>query len=245
MQSLFYEQVVPVSKDQHGDWSVKVGDDYSFASKVNAIPLTMREFPQAVQDYPIVFIENNDETIIPVAILGLEEQQNLYIKENGEWNANYIPAFVRRYPFIFSLNEEENRFTLCLDETFSGFNQEGRGERLFDAEGEQTQYLQGVLNFLKSYQTAFQSSQQFSQKLKELNLLETMRVDINAQEDNPLSLSGFLAVNREQLQNLSGEQLYELMQLGLMEAIYLHLFSMNTFSKLIELRNELVPQKVA
>lgn len=59
-----------------------------------------------------------------------------------------MPAFLRRYPFVFSSNDDASTFTLCIDEEFDGLNQDGRGERLFDSEGERTQYLQNVLGFL-------------------------------------------------------------------------------------------------
>jgi hypothetical protein len=235
MQSIFYKEVVPITKEKHSNLAVKTGNDYKFANKANSVPVTVNEFSQAAREYPLVFIEN-DDSVMPVAVLGLEQDQNLYVTEDGKWQGQYIPAFVRRYPFIFALDEDESRFTLCIDEHFSGCNQEGLGERLFDTEGEETQYLKGILNFLQTYQAQFKSTQQLSQRLKELNLLESMQLRINAEEGQPLFLSGFLAVSRDQLQRLSGEQLIDLMQLGLLELIYVHLQSMNNFSNLVELR---------
>ena len=239
VQSLFYEEVVSVSKQQHSNLSVKIGTDYTFASKINAVPIIANEVSQSVQEYPVVFVEN-DGSVMLNAILGLEKEQNLYVTAEGKWQGKYIPAFIRRYPFIFALNENEKTFTLCIDEKFSGCNQEGRGERLFDAEGEETQFLKNVLNFLKIYQAQFQRTQQIAQKIKDLNLLESAQIRMNTEQNEPLFLSGFSTVNREKLQQLSGEQLAELMQLGLLELIYLHLQSMNNFSDLVELRKQVL-----
>ena len=50
--------------------------------------------------------------------------------------------------------------------------QKGLGERLFDSEGEQTQYLGGVLEFLKAYQVQFQRTEALCRKLNELELQE-------------------------------------------------------------------------
>lgn len=236
-QLLIYQQIKPLSKEDHGNWSVKTGQDYHFAKTVNAAPLTLNEFFPCVREYPVVFIENND-SLLPVAIIGLEQQQNLYVTDDGQWQGQYIPAFFRRYPFIFALTEDQKMFTLCIDDTFSGFNQEGRGERLFDAEGEQTHYLKGVLNFLRNYQAQFEITQQLCRKLKELNLLEAKQVKIKSESEEPFTLSGFLAVDREKLKQLSGEQLAEFMQLGLLELIYLHLQSLSNFQKLAELKNK-------
>jgi hypothetical protein len=63
----------------------------------------------------------------------------------GGWQAKYIPAFVRRYPFVFSSRGVGKTFTLCIDEAFPGFNQSGRGERLFGDDGKPTPYVQNVL----------------------------------------------------------------------------------------------------
>ena len=236
-QLLFYDQVVPVSKEKHGNLSVKTGDNYQFAKQANAIPITLGEFAPATQEYPLVFVENQN-SLMPVVVVGLQAEQNLYVADNGEWQGKYIPAFVRRYPFVFALSDDEKTFTLCVDESFSGCNENGRGERLFDTEGEETQYLKNVLNFLKNYQTQFQATEQFSQKLKDLELLEQMQMRFDSGEDQPSSLSGFFAVNREKVQQLSGEQLAELMQLGWLELIYLHLHSINNFSNVVERSKE-------
>ena len=42
-------------------------------------------------------------------ILGGEKDQNLYLDDAGKWTARYIPAFVRRYPFVFAQTGTENR----------------------------------------------------------------------------------------------------------------------------------------
>jgi hypothetical protein len=42
----------------------------------------------------------------PIAILGLKTDQNSYLDSEGRWKARYLPAFVRRYPFVFSQSNE-------------------------------------------------------------------------------------------------------------------------------------------
>jgi hypothetical protein len=139
-QLLIYEKVVPVSKERHANWSIKPSKDYSFARDINSLPLMAVEFPGAASEYTIVFVggQAEDSEVMPAIILGVSNE-NLFIDDAGNWQAKYIPAFIRRYPFVFSSTESSERFTLCIDEDYSGFNQEGRGERLFDADGEQTQ----------------------------------------------------------------------------------------------------------
>ncbi|MBD2449020.1 SapC family protein [Nostoc sp. FACHB-152] len=232
-QLLIYEQTTPITQERHGNWSVKTGTDYSFARQINSVPLMAVEFPKAATEYAIVFT-GTETSIMPVAILGIKEQENLYLKETGDWQAKYIPAFIRRYPFVFSSNDEGNTFTLCIDEGFAGCNQEGRGERLFDTQGTPTQYLESVLAFLKEFQMQHQRTQVFCNKLKALDLLEPMRVKFTLDTGEQSSLAGFMAVNRDRLNQLSGEQLVDLLQTNELELLYLHLQSMRNFNTMVE-----------
>jgi len=231
-QLLFYEKAVPVSFQRHAGWSVKSGANYAFAKNTNSVPLTALEFPNAAQEYAIVFAGTGD-VIIPVVILGVMDNQNLYVDDAGKWSAKYIPAFVRRYPFVFSTADSGANFTLCMDEDFPGCNQSGVGERLFDAEGERTQYLRTVLNFLSEYQAHFKRTQLFCGKLKELGLLEPMQAQFTLPSGRKSSLTGFLAINREKLRALPGDTLAELSKTGELELMYTHLQSMRNFAEML------------
>ncbi len=232
-QLLIDQRAIPVTKQRHGDWSVKAGTDYAFTRQVNSVPLMAVEFPSAAAEYAIVFA-GTEETVMPVVILGVKERENRYLTDTGGWQAKYIPAFVRRYPFVFSSSEDGTKFALCIDEEFTGCNQEGRGERLFDAEGEQTQYLRSVLEFLKSYQAQFQRTQAFCKKLKDLSLLEPMQAQFTLGTGERAMLAGFMAVNREKLKALSGEQLAELIKTDELELMFQHLQSMRNLSEVAQ-----------
>ena len=232
-QLLIYERAVPVNPGRHGDWSVKAGTDYGFAKHVNAVPLMTSEFQSAAAEYAIVFT-GTPETVMPALILGVREGENLFLDDAGTWGATYVPAFLRRYPFVFSASEDGATFTLCIDEEFSGANQEGRGERLFDSDGERTQYLEGVLGFLQVYQAHFRRTQAFCKRLVELDLMEPMQAQLRLPDGGQLALTGFMAVNRKRLNALDGEQLSTLAQAEELELLYTHLMSMQNFRSMVE-----------
>ena len=173
-QLMFYDSAVPVSSKRHVGLSVKAGEQYDFARKVSSVPLTAAEMRPAAAEYVVVFA-GQGETVMPVVILGVEANQNLYVKDDGGWDSTYVPAFVRRYPFVFAASQDGKSFTLCIDEAFSGCNREGRGEQLFDIEGVRTQYLETVLNFVKGYQVQHQRTQALCKRLVELGLLEPVQ----------------------------------------------------------------------
>ena len=230
---LIYETAVPVSKAKHADWSVDSGSDYGFSRNVNAVPLMAVEFPNAAAEYAIVFAGTGDD-VMPAVVLGVREQENLYLAKEGAWSARYIPAFVRRYPFVFSSSDDGKNFTLCIDEAFKGFNKEGRGERLFDAQGKQTPYVDNVLKFLQQYQLEFRRTQEFCRKLRELNLLEPMRAQLALASGERVALSGFMAVERARLKTLGAERLAELARTDELELVYAHLQSIRNFGAVRE-----------
>jgi len=228
-QQLIYETAVPVSNARHAQYSVEVGADFSFTRNLNSVPLMAVEFPLAAPDFPIVFAGSADE-VLPAVILGARGNENLFLSESGQWQGKYIPAFVRRYPFIFSSSEDGKTFTLCIDENFAGFNKEGRGQALFTEDGKPSPYVEGVLKFLQEYRNQFLLTQAFCKKLVELNLLESMQAQFTMVSGEKMSLSGFMAVDRKRLKTLPGDVLAELVKTDQLELIYLHLQSMNNFT---------------
>lgn len=221
-----------MSQQRHRDWYIKTGTDYGFAGKVNSVPLVAAEVTVAAQSYPIVFAGEGD--LVPVVLLGIRDGENLFVDKDGKWDAKYVPAFVRRYPFVFSSTDEGKTFTLCLDEDFAGVNTEGKGERLFDKDGERTQYLKNVLNFLQVYQAQFQRTQALCRKLADLDLFEPMQAQVRLKSGQTLTLGGFKVVNRNKLKALPAETLGELAKADELEVIYAHLASLRQFGPMVE-----------
>jgi hypothetical protein len=224
---LLYETAVPVSSGRHGKCSVEVSN-YTFSRNVNAVPLVAAEFPEAAAEYAIVFAGTADD-LMPVVILGARDKENLYLTEQGGWQARYIPAFVRRYPFVFARSEDGETFTLCVDEAFQGLNYQGRGQALFAADGKPSAYVESILNFLKEYGAHNERTQAFCKKLVDLKLLDSMQAQFTLTSGEKMSLKGFMAVDRKRLRELSGEALAEMAKTDELELLYLHLYSMRNF----------------
>lgn len=233
VQQLFYRTAVPVNVQRHKNWSVKMGDDFGFAREVNSAPITAVEFAQAAAEYPVVFA-GDDKRVFPAVVLGARLNENLFVDEAGKWTGKYIPAFVRRYPFVFSVDASGKTFTLHIDETFEGVNTEGRGERLFDADGTQTQYLKGVLRFLQDFQARFARTQAFCDRLIELKLLQPMQAQFALASGERRTLAGFQAIDREKLKALPENVLAEMCRTDELECVYLHLASLRHFQDMLE-----------
>ena len=232
-QLLIYNDVAPLSFARHGNLSIKTTDDFGFASHLNSVPLVASEIIPAAAEYPVVFAVS-PEGVVPVVLLGVEEGVNLYVDGDGKWQGRYVPAFLRRYPFVFSTEDEGSKLTLCVDESFVGCNREDRGERLFDAEGTHTLRLKGVLDFLQQYQVEFERTKLFGKTLQDLDLLEPMTAKFNLPDNSQCVLGGFSVVNRNRLRSLSGEVLERLAKTDELELAYAQLQSMTHFANLLE-----------
>ena len=232
-QLLIYESSVPLNAAMHRDLCFDPVPGYGFASGINAVPLTAVEIAAAAPEYAIVFTAAGDE-VVPVAVLGIRADQNLFVAADSRWQAKYVPAFVRRYPFVFAASPDQKTLTVCIDDTHPGFNTAGRGERLFDADGKPTPYAQRVLEFLKEYQTQFERTRLFCRKLKDLGLLEPMEAVVSLADGKQVPLRGFLGVSRERLRGLDGADLASLAKTDELELVYLHLASMRNFNDVKE-----------
>ena len=224
---MMYENAVPLSRTRHAAWHLE-SRGYEFCREVSSVPLVTAEFAAAVLEYPVVFHEATGN-MMPVAVLGIRPGQNLYLSRQGAWQARYIPAFVRRYPFVFASDDSNKTFTLCLDEAFDGFNQAGRGERLFADQSEPTPFVSSMLKFLQRYHSEFQRTRDFCKKLKDLNLTQPMQAQLSLESGEKMALAGFSAVDRARLKTLSKEALSGLMDSDELELTFAHLTSLRNF----------------
>jgi len=232
---LFYKKVVPLNKEIHSKLYIDAIEGYQHTKETNSIYIAAIEFLQISKEYPIVFATGLDGKIFPVAMLGLQKSENLFVDDKGNWGADYIPAYVRRYPFILATpDEKEPVFTVCIDESYSGFNTAKEGSPLFDKSGEQLEVLNQAVDFLKDYQSHVQLTTFFCENLSKLDILEPMQANIERAGGDKTSLGGFMGVNREKLKALKPTQLAELLKTDQMELIFAHLASLHNIKGLMK-----------
>ncbi|WP_375688503.1 SapC family protein [Pseudooceanicola sp. LIPI14-2-Ac024] len=224
-QGLLYERPRPVAKSWHADWSVSNDGGFTYAAGLSAAPLAVIEFGVAARHHPIVFVEG-EAGVSPLALLGLSDNENLSVDAEGKWIGGYIPAFIRRYPFVLAKDGDTDKFTLCIDEASQHCNSDGRGEKLFDGEGEPSTYLTRMLDLSRDWERSRQATQVFCDRLSELDLLVPQKVSIRDAAGNTSLAGGFSAVSRERLKGLSDEQLGTMMRSGHLEAVLAHLVSL-------------------
>jgi hypothetical protein len=237
---IFYKEITPLDRNRHAGLFLAPRTDYRYAGSTNSIFLAAVEFGRAFREYPIVFGDDG-QSIFPLAVLGLRDGENLFVTPEGGWDASYVPAYVRRYPFILSTQPNSDSLTVCIDQSYTNLNTEQEGQALFE-EGKESTLLQESLAFLKDFQTQYAVTVQIGNRLKELGILESMQANIQLNGGSKLNMGGFLSVNRSRLSELSEGQLASLARDGILELIYLHLNSMDNFARLVE-RLSKIPAK--
>lgn len=229
---LFYDKPVALNKVQHKDLKIKpMGNNFSFASDTNSVIVAGVEFTEASKEYPIVFAKAG-ETVVPVVLLGLRNQENLFLKEDGSWDARYIPAFVRRYPFVLAETGEQGQRMVCVDEGFPGLN-ESEGEPLFE-DGEPTQILKQAIDFLEEYQRQYLRTETFVKRLQENDLLMSLNAKIDMVDGQQYSLTGLLAVDEKKLLALPDDKALEFFKSGELAWVYCHLASLGCMARMVD-----------
>ena len=231
----YYKKVVALSNKGHADWKIKTTNDYSFTSGSNAVLITAVEFSFIACEYPIVFVDTSGN-FKPIAVLGLKPDQNHFLCDDNSWGGKYIPAYIRRYPFILSgdmsaTNGQDIVYTVCIDESYIGFNKDF-GENLFDSNGQYSAYLERTIKFLKDFQSEGQATEKFCRKLKKLDILEPMQAKVVSKDQKDFSLSGFWIVSHDRLKGKKPLELAELVKSDEMAFIYSHLSSLSKFRSL-------------
>ena len=203
-QLMIYDQVVPVSQQRHATLCVETGFGYEFARGLKSVPIVASEITQAAREYAVVFAPTGkDNDVAPMVVVGIRDGENFYLTDDGEWTASYIPAFLRRYPFVFTTTGDASKLALCIDESWGACNQDGRGERLFDSEGNQSEFLERLVKFNQEFQRSSQMTAVFCRELNELGLLDAKQARLMSVQGEEIRLSGFLVVDREKLKGIA------------------------------------------
>ena len=144
--TVYYEKPVLLDRQKHRKRRVRPSTSFAFARKANSLYLAGVEFAEASKEYAIVFTRSGNGRIVPVVMLGLRARENLFVDDKNHWAGRYVPAFVRRYPFVLARLPGQQNMGLCIDEAFPGWN-ESEGEALFDAQGQDTPFLRNAAEF--------------------------------------------------------------------------------------------------
>lgn len=231
---LFYQNIVPLDRARHRDLRlVRDKRPFAFAATSHVIPAVVDEFAAAARFLPILFIPAAPHPS-PVFLVGTRTGQNLYVDSDGKWIDPFVPAFVRRYPFMLG-TPEGGTAVICVDDKYQGLRQDGVGERLLAEDGADTPLLQDYARLTETYFAAAKRTETFLETLAALQLLRSVTVEIRSESGANTALHGFQTIDEARLNALPDADFLKLRAEGFLPAIYAHLFSLAAVDRLRQL----------
>jgi len=232
---LFYHQPVPFNTTEHGKLRFsEIAPEFSFAANANVIPLLVTEVAQAARHYPLVFMPGEGASPpVLVAVVGLGDGINRFVGADGQWRANtYIPAYVRRYPFLPMKVDGQNEPILAID-TQSDWVSQQVGEAFVADDGKPTQRLQGVMQFQLEYLQQAEITSAMCAALQSSGVLEPRSLTWQEPGVEPRQIGGFFGVEEARLKALSAEGVVALHQADALGLAYAQLLSMSNLPFLL------------
>ena len=233
---LFYKNPQPLNPEQHAGLGVKqIDQPFGFLRTAHAVPVTVTEFGMAAASYPIIFVGDD---FTPVSVMGVRQGENLYVSDDGQINPEfYVPAFVRRYPFVFANDNQGDRLLLCIDRDAPMVTNQP-DVPLFE-NGEPSPFTQNAIEFCQEFERQRRSTSEFITIVKNMGLFEQKSIAFQPRdpEGNALGeqqkIADYWAVDENKLNDLSDEQFKELRASGALGAIYAHMISLLNWQRVI------------
>lgn len=226
---MFYRHVV-VPNAQSGAWRLKHEINLLFARQTAYVPLALDEIVVASRFYPVCFLEH---VRFPVAMLGLKPGQNLFVDEAGRWAKDaYVPAYVRRYPFIL-VESGPQRLTLALENDKAVLDPEA-GWPLFEGETPSGRGL-AAFEFCRSYLAGLEAAASWADDLRKADLLVDRRVALSTAGAPSAAVEGFKTVDPEKLAGVGGDTLSAWARRGWLGPVFAHVDSKDHWLKLFAL----------
>jgi hypothetical protein len=235
-QVLFYRQPEPLSLERHRRLGVKqIPAPFSFLRTAHAVPITVSEFGLAATCYPIIFV-GADKT--PVAVMGVRQNENEYVDASGNPDPDaYLPAFVRRYPFVFAAESESDRLLLCIDRAAPMIS-DTPDVPLFEGD-KPSKFTEDAVEFCKEFERQRRATIDFVELIDKSGLFETKSVtftprDATGNPGQPQKIADYFAVSEEGLNALSEARFNEIRNTGALAPMYAHMVSLLNWQRVIQ-----------
>lgn len=210
----------------------------AFVHDTHALPLSFTEIAPASRNYPVAFSSaDGGKTFTLTAVLGLQQNQNMYLMDDGHWDRRvYLPAYVRRYPFCMARvtrnGDAQGERVVCVDDSAI----DADGDELFDEKGDALPTWSRIENFVTEYERDLMRAEEFCKLVAGIGILEPISVTAELGEFT-MQLTGFHRVQREALAKLPEKSLRSLLGGDAMDAVFAHLWSLTNFQRMLDRRS--------
>lgn len=229
MFPLFYSKPVPLDSEKHGQAGLSAKGNYDFARVSNSVPANVGEFALLSKFYPIIFIGDKP---MPIAVVGFENA-NVMIDKEGNWAEDaYIPAYVRRYPFVLVSTKDKEKFFLAVDEGADSYMADKADRTFYEKGDEPGDLLDNAMKFCQAFQGDHEATQRLCVLLEKEDLLMPNQVSVQFEDGKQRVIAGFKTINAEKLRDLPDATFLQLRKDGWLPYLYAHLMSLDNWQRL-------------
>ncbi len=228
--AFFYQKPEVLDREKHKALRIK-NADARFAAKNPSVPLVAAEFAEACLEYPIVFTKGNDGGWMAMALTGLQADTNAFVDTQGLWRARYVPASVRRYPFILAEGGKD-QLSLAVDMAAPHIGKEG--EAIFDDKGEPTEFVKKIMPLLADFQQQALLTSQLLKQLDEAGLLTQQNLQVRLGDERGAVVEGVWIVDEAKFRQLPDDKVLAWFKNGALMAIQAQLLSLRNLVPLLE-----------
>ena len=230
-----YKNPVILNINDHKNKALKEQADFAKTKGMISAPLGFNEFYEACRNYPILFAKDQMGNWFATALLGVDNK-NMFVGDDNKWKAGaYIPAFIRRYPFVLVKTDEnsEENLTLAIDaESIEDANESNKARVFFNDNDTPTEFATGVMQFLLELNKVAMATSQFIKDLEKWELLVEQAANIVDKDGNTHNINGFFTVNEEKLAHLSDKKKTEMCKKDAFPLITAHLISLGNVRRM-------------
>ncbi|MEJ2382842.1 MAG: SapC family protein [Xanthomonadales bacterium] len=217
---------------------------------VNVTRVFPSEFVMAQREYPLFFMKNTETgQFDTVALLGFEADENLFLGD-PEWAGDYIPLTILRQPFLIGFQQQEvdgipQKVPVVHVDLDHPSVSTTEGEPVFLAQGGEAPHLERMTAVLQAIHEGHEQGAVFARMLVGLELIESVKVDVEFGDGSSQSLTGLFKINEDRLASLPGSALETLNAAGHLQNVFLMLASLASMSRLIERKSRKLAQAAA
>lgn len=223
---------VPLDKAKHQSTKVAFDSKLPHARKAHLSAASIREYAQLSACMPIIFIKDPQENFRSVGMLGVEQDQNLFLLTD-KWKGPHVPMNVMRYPF--DVRQDGDKLGVFIDENSELLVEDG--QPLFDGD-EPSDFLKNRQEFLSTLANSEMQTKAFVDRIKELDLFEEIQIMVGYKNGERRNVTGMFSINERKLLDLPEAQVAELHKKGYLGACYSVMLSLGQLSRLVELSGD-------
>ena len=226
----------------HKDLRVITRYGAEFGDAVGTVLTFPTEYGDVQREYPI-FFRKDPQTgeFQSIALLGFQQDENLFLDENG-WNAAYIPGIMARGPFLIGFQNQEIGGDMRREPVIHVDMDNPRistteGEPVFLPQGGNSRYLERISATLQGIHQGLAVSKAMFEAFNAMQLIEPVNVEIKFNDEELYNLRGLYTISEERLAQLDGDALFKLNRAGLLQGAFLVIASLNNVKKLIDMKH--------